>query len=108
MEITKITDKYAVCSQPQTSDIEDIAAAGYAAVICNRPDDEDPDQPRARAVAAACEEAGIGFHHIPVSGTPLADAAVQEQSRIVESSPGPVLAYCRTGQRSKMLWQPSS
>ena len=56
-------------------------------------------------IAAACEEAGLAFHHIPVSGMPFLEAAVQEHRDAIDASAGPVLGYCRSGQRSMMIWQ---
>jgi len=31
--------------------------------------------------------------------------AVQEHHGIIDSSSGPVLGYCRSGQRSMIIWQ---
>lgn len=108
MTITRLSENYAVAPQVLPDDIALIAAEGFAAIICNRPDNEDPGQPTAAEVAAACEKAGLAFHHIPISGMPLAKELIQEQHRIIEASAGPVLAYCRSGQRSQVIWQVSA
>ncbi len=105
MNFSKITEDYAVAEQIQPADITDIVAQGFVTVICNRPDEEEPGQPQAHAIAAACEEVGIAFHHIPVAGMPLPQAAVQEHRGAIDASTGPVLGYCRSGQRSMIIWQ---
>ena len=106
MNISRITDGYAVTPQILASDVAAIAAAGFVAVICNRPDGEEAGQPVASDIAAECAKAGLSFHHIPVSGMPVAEDAVQEQRRIIEESDGPVLGYafvCTRWTRS-ILW----
>ena len=105
MNVSELAQNYAVAAQIQSSDVEAIAAAGFAAVICNRPDNEEPGQPSAAEIAAACEKTGITFHHIPVSGMPISEAAIDAHRQVIENSSGPVLGYCRSGQRSMVIWQ---
>ena len=40
MDIRKITDEFSVSPQIRVADVAAIAAAGFRAVICNRPDGE--------------------------------------------------------------------
>ena len=108
MNITKLTDDYAVAPQIRLEEIATLAADGFVAIICNRPDDEEPGQPSAAEIAGACELAGLAFHHIPVTMMPIPATDVQEHRRIVDESDGPVLAYCRSGQRSVAIWQASA
>lgn len=105
MHYSRITDDYAVSEQIQAADVADIAAQGFVAVICNRPDNEEPGQPPASAIRAACERAGIAFHHIPVTGVPLPVALVDAHRQVVDNNTGPVIGYCRSGQRSFLIWQ---
>jgi uncharacterized protein (TIGR01244 family) len=105
MRLSKLTDDYAVAEQIQPDDVAGIAAQGFVAVICNRPDNEEPGQPQVNEIAAACEKAGMTFHHIPFSSMPIPEEAVQEHRGIIDSSSGPVLGYCRSGQRSMVIWQ---
>lgn len=104
MKISKITHEYAVAPQVLPEEIAEIAAAGYVAIICNRPDNEEQGQPSVEEIASACQSAGIGFHHIPVTMMPIPAADVVEHRRIIDESEGPVLAYCRSGQRSAAIW----
>jgi len=105
MTITRLSEYYAVASQVLPDEVANIAAEGFIAIICNRPDEEEQGQPTAAEVAAACEKVGLEFHHIPISGMPVAKELIQEQRRIIEESVGPVLGYCRSGQRSQFIWQ---
>jgi len=108
MNISQITDDYAVAPQILANDVAAIAAQGFVTIICNRPDGEEPGQPTAAEIAAACDVAGLAFHHLPVSGMPIAIEFIQEQRRLIIDSDGPVLAYCRSGQRSQVIWQASA
>ena len=105
MQLSKLTDNYWIAEQIKPAQVAEIAAQGFVVVICNRPDNEEPGQPQVNEIAAACEEAGIAFHHIPVSGMPISEAAIQEHRDAMDASPGPVLGYCRSGQRSMIIWQ---
>ena len=105
MEFTTLTDRYAVAAQISVTDVKALTAAGFSTVICNRPDGEDPGQPSAADIAAACEAAGIEFHHIPVVSAPIDANDVAQQQRVVEAAKGLTLAYCRSGQRSAVIFQ---
>lgn len=107
MDITKLSDDYAVASQITLSDIAAIVEAGFTTVICNRPDGEEPDQADAADIGAACSAAGMRFHHLPFAALPIPDALVKDHRQAIEASDGPVLAYCRSGQRSAIIWQQS-
>ncbi len=108
MNLMQVTEDYSVSPQIFPDEINAIANLGYVTIICNRPDGEDPGQPTVAEVATACDVAGISLHHVPVSGMPISAAAVSEHRRIIDESNGPVLAYCRSGQRSAVIWQASA
>lgn len=108
MTITLVTDGYAVSPQIIAADIDALKSQGFVTIICNRPDNEEAGQPAAAEIAAACEQAGLAFHHIPVAGMPIAADAIANHRQIVDASTGPVLAYCRSGQRSTIIWKASA
>jgi sulfide:quinone oxidoreductase len=86
------------------ADIEELAAAGVKTIINNRPDDEDPGQlpaVEARKLAAAH---GIAYHHIPFVGATLTSADIDAFEAVLKSAPQPVVAHCRSGTRSTMIW----
>ena len=108
MNISRITDNYAVSPQIKADEVAYCAELGFVAIICNRPDGEEAGQPTATEIANECIKAGLAFHHLPVSGMPIPEQAIREQRRLIEASPGPVLGYCRSGQRSLLIWQASA
>ena len=99
-----LTPKLAVASQITPDDVARIAAEGYTTILNNRPDGEEPGQPRAAEVEAAARAAGIAYIHQPVVGTNLTAADVETFGRLLEETPGRILAHCRTGTRCTMLW----
>lgn len=108
MNISRISDNYAVAPQILPDEVSEIAERGFVAIICNRPDGEEPGQPTIESIAAACAQAGLAFQYVPVTGVPIPQEAIAEHRRVVEQSGGPVLAYCRSGQRSLLIWQASA
>jgi sulfide:quinone oxidoreductase len=103
MELKVIDDGLMVAPQMQPEDLAGLAAQGFAAVVCNRPDGEEPGQPPLDAMRAAAQGAGLAFHHIPVAGGLFPPAAVAAFAAIRRGTPGKVLAYCRTGTRAATL-----
>ena len=105
MNIRTIRQGFSVCPQIHPADMAEIAAQGFRAVICNRPDGEDPGQPSAAEIAAAAKAAGLGFAHVPVCpGQETADDAAA-MAQALATLPGPVLGFCRSGNRSVCLAQ---
>jgi sulfide:quinone oxidoreductase len=103
MELRTIDATLAVAAQMQPEDLAGLAAQGFAAVICNRPDGEEPGQPPLDEMRRAAQEAGLAFHHIPVAGGLFPPAAVAAFGAIRRGTHGKVLAYCRTGTRAATL-----
>ena len=93
-------------SQLSAEDMAGIRGAGFASIINNRPDHEGgPAQPESAALAAAARAAGLSYRHLPVLPAGHADADARLMVELVQSLPQPVLAFCRTGNRSAALYQ---
>ena len=103
MEIKVIDDNLAVAAQMQPQELAALAGKGFVAVICTRPDGEEPGQPPLDAMRDAAQGAGLAFHHIPVAGGIFPPAAVAAFGAIRRGTQGRVLAYCRTGTRAATL-----
>ena len=87
-----------------SSDIEALARAGVRTIVNNRPDDEDPGQLPAAEARRLAEAHGIAYHHIPVTAASLSRADVDAFAAVLGSAPQPVVAHCRSGTRSALLW----
>lgn len=104
MLINEITPTYSVSAQISPEDFPTIAAAGFAAVICNRPDTENPPSLYASVMEQAALRAGLGFHVLPLTHQTMTPENIAKQFEIVEKSSGPVLAYCASGTRCSVIW----
>ena len=100
----RLTDTMFVAPQVQPGDIAALKNAGVTMIINNRPDDEEPGQPKSRDIREAAEAAGIGYAHIPV-GHGISPAEVDEMREALSSADdAKVLGFCRSGTRSTLLW----
>jgi uncharacterized protein (TIGR01244 family) len=100
-----IDDRVAVCGQLQPRDMKDIAAMGYRAVVNNRPDGEALfGQPRTGDLKRAAEAAGLVFLDLPFSGPRASPEQVRALLDLLAERPGPVVAFCKSGMRSALLW----
>ena len=107
MSIYQLSDKVAATPQIRPEDVAAFADMGFTTIICNRPDGEDFGQPTADDIAAECAARNIEFHFIPVDRNGLTKDMVESFSGAVARSKNKVLAYCRSGQRSSVLWRAS-
>ena len=86
------------------ADIDALAAAGVRTIINNRPDGEDPGQLSAAEARRIAEAHGIAYHHIPITAATLSRADVDAFAAALANSAAPVVAHCRSGTRSTLLW----
>lgn len=105
MSIRKLTDTLYIAPQLTEADAETAARLGIKSVICNRPDAEQPDQPDFAQVRQWLAAQGITqTAHQPVTAPAINAADVAAFQNLLAGLPAPVLAYCRTGTRSSLLW----
>jgi len=104
MPARPLTDKLSVSPQIQLDELSDFAKQGFRTLICNRPDGEGADQPAHQELAEAAAALGLSLHYLPVTPGQLDAASIAGFGKLLAEAPGPVLAYCRTGTRSTMLW----
>ncbi|WP_246133185.1 TIGR01244 family sulfur transferase, partial [Paracoccus aurantiacus] len=95
-----ISPKATVSPQIAAMDMAAIKAAGYRAIICNRPDGEGADQPSFEEIEAAAKAEGIETRYVPVESGMVTDQDVAAFGQALAEVQRPVLAYCRTGTRS--------
>jgi uncharacterized protein (TIGR01244 family) len=97
------TDIYAA-PQIGLSEIAEAAALGITLVINNRPEDESEDQTPGAEIEAAARAAGMDYVAIPVTHSGFSEPQVKAMADALDSATGGVLAYCRSGTRSTLLW----
>ena len=102
--IRTLTPAFAVAPQLTPDDVRAAAARGFTTLVNNRPDAEEPGQPADAAIRAAADAAGMAYLALPIDPTGPTREKVDALAAAIADSPGPVLAFCRSGTRSTYLW----
>jgi len=104
LELKRINEHVSVSPQISPDDVAAIKAAGFVAIVNNRPDGESPDQPPSAVIEKAAHDAGLAYHYIPLGREGVTPDMVEQTKSVLEGSAGPVFCYCRSGTRSTTLW----
>lgn len=105
LDLPFLDDRVAVSGQLSPGDMKQLAAAGFVAVVNNRPDGEAMfGQPRTADLKGAAEDAGLKFVDLPFSGPRAAPAQVRVLADLLAEGDGRIVAFCKSGMRSALLW----
>ena len=99
-----LSDRVLASPQILPADIADAQVQGVTLVINNRPDGEEAGQPEGAEIEAAARAAGLDYLAIPVSGAGMSAPQVAAMAEALARTEGKVLAFCRSGTRSTLLW----
>ena len=86
------------------AEVAEARARGITLIVNNRPEGEADDQVPGAAIEDAARAAGIDYLAIPVSHAGFSEDQVEAMAEALARASGPVLAYCRSGTRSTLLW----
>lgn len=101
----KIDDKTFASPQITLAEVAYAKALGIGLIINNRPEDESDDQTPGPDIEAAAKAAGMVYVAIPVTHAGFSMTQVEAmQQALAQAGDAPVLAYCRSGTRSTLLW----
>ena len=104
-----ITPNFAVAGQLEAEDFREIARLGFETVINNRPDGEEDGQLHSDAAAAHAWRSGLDYRHIPAGKLDLfSDPVVDAAETAIADAGGMVLAHCKSGTRSAIIWAAAS
>ena len=99
----EVTKNYFVSPQILASDVKLLKEQGFETIVCNRPDNEEPNQPDFESINKECSRLGLKFYNYPLSPGDLNLERVLETKGLLEEGKK-ILAYCRTGTRCITLW----
>ena len=100
-----LTPALAVAPQLTAEAMAEAARLGFKSVINNRPDFEaGPEQPTNTSIEAAARAAGLEYRFLPVAGGYQSPAEIAAFAVLLRELPRPVLAFCRSGNRSSRLF----
>lgn len=108
-KIVELEPGISVASQLVEADFAEIASLGFRTIVANRPDGEADDQLPHREAEIAARQHGLDFHYQPVWNFDITDEdAVNAFAKSMRDVEGPVLFYCRSGNRCTWLWAQAS
>jgi uncharacterized protein (TIGR01244 family) len=99
-----LTSEIMVSPQISLDDVAEAARQGIKLIVNNRPEEESEDQTLGTEIEAAARAAGMDYVAIPVTHSGFSEPQVKAMAEALEGAKGPVLAYCRSGTRSTLLW----
>lgn len=101
----QLTDQIYVAPQISPEHVAEAKALGVTFILNNRPEGEEGGQPEGAEIEAAAKAAGIGYLAVPVTHGGFAPWQLDGMAEALEKSAGgKLLAYCRSGTRSTLLW----
>jgi len=103
MNIRELDQVMSVSGQIRPGDVDRLKQAGIRMIVNNRPDGEEPGQPRAADIEAAAEQAGIAYRFVPIQRG-IGPSDVEAMQEAIEACDGKLLAFCRSGNRSALAW----
>jgi len=103
-DFRQLTENVLVSPQLALEDVAAAAALGVGLIVNNRPDGEEPSAPQGDEIAAAAAAAGMNYVAIPIGHAGFSEPQVNAMIDALEQAEGPILAYCRSGTRSTLLW----
>ena len=102
MDLRQLTPNLAVAPQIALEDVPLLAASGFKTLINNRPDDEAGAVDH-QLMAQAAADAGMDYHYLPFTPGQITPDLIQGFAEALDGQK-PALAYCRSGNRSTVLW----
>ncbi|CAN1537267.1 TIGR01244, TIGR01244 family protein [Sphingomonadaceae bacterium] len=100
----KITDGIYASPQITADQIAEATALGIKLIVNNRPEGEGDNQTPGEEIEAAARAAGMDYVAIPVTHSGFSEPQVKAMADALDTAQGGVLAYCRSGTRSTLLW----
>ena len=99
-----VTNDLMVSPQISLDAVAEAKTLGVTLIINNRPEGESDDQVPGADIEAAAQAAGLEYVAIPITHSGFSQPQVEAMVAALQGAEGKVLAYCRSGTRSTLLW----
>ena len=103
-DFRQLSDSVLASPQIEVGDIATAKDLGVTMVVNNRPEGEADDQTPGAEIEAAARAAGMDYVAIPIGRTGYSAPQIEAMVDALHKTDGKVLAYCRSGTRSTLLW----
>lgn len=108
-DIVYLTPDFAITGDLAPADFATAASLGFRAILNNRPDGEEENQLTGTAEAELAWQAGLRYRFLPLDKHELfTDPVVEGMIHAIGNLDGPVLAHCKSGLRSAIVWAAAS
>ncbi len=104
LPLNYLAPDFAVAPQLTPEHMRDLAANGFRSVVNNRLEQEggQPPEVELRAAAAA---SNLEYERLPVHPAHITIEDVARFAELIERLPRPIVAFCRSGSRSSILYR---
>lgn len=103
--VTKVTPDFAIGPQVSADDFQALKAAGFAAVLNARPDDEAGITLLSTEAEPLARAAGLDYATSPTDNHAIFEPEVIDRfEAALAALPKPVFAHCKSGTRAAILW----
>lgn len=103
-DFRKLSETIMASPQISVADIATAKAEGVTLIINNRPDGEEALQIQGSVLEEAARELDLDYLAIPVTQAGFSLPQVDAMQSAIDQAKGKVLAFCRSGTRSTLLW----
>lgn len=100
----QLSDRVFASPQIGLEEVAEAARMGIGLIINNRPEGESDDQVPGSEIESTARAAGLDYVAIPVTHAGFSEGQMKAMAAALASTDKPVLAYCRSGTRSTLLW----
>lgn len=108
-DIVYLTPDFAITGDLEPTDFTKAAALGFKAILNNRPDGEEDHQLSSATEAEFAWQAGLKYRFLPLDKHELfTDPVVEGMIGAMSELDGPILAHCKSGLRSAIVWAAAS
>lgn len=108
-DIVYLTPDFAITGDLAPADFAAAASLGFKAILNNRPDGEEEYQLTGATEAELAWRAGLKYRFLPLDKHELfTDPVVEGMIHTIGELDGPILAHCKSGLRSAIVWAAAS
>jgi uncharacterized protein (TIGR01244 family) len=99
-----VTERFLASPQIGPEAVAEAQRLGVTLIVNNRPEGESDDQTPGDEIAAAARALGLDYAAIPVTHAGFNHVQLDAMNAALDGAAGKILAYCRSGTRSTLLW----